>query len=144
MKQFLLVGLILISLRSFSQCPSQEFINGSVTDMKAEVLQTFAINIVSKKDNKAKNKDLELFLTKGITYEFVIFSNKEYEGELVMSLFDSRDHVLACTYNETSRVRNKKFRFTCRTTGSYTLSYYPDHNTYCGLILLGSAKKVSK
>lgn len=135
---------MIVSLHSFSQCPSQEFINGSVMDMKSQVLQTFTININSKKENRAAKKDLELFLTKGIIYEFEIFSEKEHEGDLVMTLFDSKDHVLACTFNEISRTKNKKFKFSCRTTGSYTLSYYPDRNTYCGLILLGSAKKASK
>ena len=96
------------------------------------------------KKNKAANKDVKVFLTKGLQYEFVIFPDKDFSDELVMSLFDAKEHLLICSYNETSGFKAQKFKFTCRVTGEYTLSYYLDKNAYCGLILLGNVKKRKK
>ena len=145
MKYYLTLSLsLLFSLVAFCQCPTQEFIVKSCGIMKSQIVQTFPIYIASKKDNKKSNKDIILFLTKGLIYEFVIFDDKDHQDELVLSLFNSKEQLLVCSFNETSGMKAKKIKFSCNVSGEYTLSYYMDNNTYCGVVLIGNIKKAKK
>lgn len=133
--------LVFITAQIQAQCPSKEFVDNNSKGLKCDIVQTIEINILSKKDVTDEEKDLKLFLTKGLTYEFMIFDGEDHNEELVLSLFDAKDNRLACTFNDVSGMRSKKIKFLCKTSGDYTLSYYPRKKKYCGMILIGTAKK---
>jgi len=144
MKLQIYIALFFISLQIPAQCPSKEFVEQCAKGLKCDIVQTFEINIASKKEFKSQQSFYKLFLTKGITYEFYIFDSEDFEKQLVLSLFDAKENRLACTYNETSGMKSDKFRFCCKTSGEYSISYYPDKGKYCGMVLVGSAKKAGK
>jgi len=115
---FLLIG----SISSFAQCGNQlvdSLMSGFAED---EVyMREFKVRFkAGTLENPAPTKKYSVFLNEGVHYHFSVRNADEYEGEVIMQLFD-RNNLIGSTFDLESRVDHKQFDLLCDREGRYQL-----------------------
>ncbi|MGZ3901668.1 MAG: hypothetical protein ACXVDC_15180 [Bacteroidia bacterium] len=133
-KAFLLsciVCLIMVS-NSFTSlkkkdCDPQALLSEGVSKLKNfTFVKEYPFSFKEKKKNKPIEYKKQLVtLNRGVKYKFLAISNKEYEGQAVVSIFNNekQEILVATTYNQAMKKHYDEISFECKTTGNYCLSF---------------------
>ena len=122
--------LMVIPLLAFKKdkCNSDAIYNEIVKKLKKySILKDY--RIYSKKKKNISPKDYEYFiipLNRGVKYKFTAISSSDYEGKLVMNLYNNpqKEFLFATSLiQETENVR-ESIEFKCQSTGNFCIGYH--------------------
>ncbi|MBI4647941.1 MAG: hypothetical protein HY738_15470 [Bacteroidia bacterium] len=141
--KFLILALLMAyKFDAFSQC-NDELINICALDIgEATYLKEFKVRLKkAKKGKPAPVARFSVVLNKGTHYRFTTCNAKEYDGEVILQLYDA-DRLLGSTYNVQTGKMYKAFDFICRKSAVYHLFFsYKEGKEGCSVGILSFVNK---
>ena len=125
-----LMLIIIIPLFSFKKdkCNSDAIYNDIVKKLKKfSVLKDY--RIYSKKKKNISPEDYEYFtisLNRGVKYKFTALSSGDYEGKLVINLYNTpqKEFLFATSLIQGTENVRESIEFKCQSTGNFCVGYY--------------------
>lgn len=145
MKKYIVLTIALsfvLSIGAFAQC-NDELVNMCALDVgDATYLKDFKIRLKKGKKNKpAPVARFSVVLNKGTHYRLSVCDAQEFEGEVILQLYDN-DKLLGSTYNVATGKSYKQFDFVCKKSAVYHLFYsFKEGEEGCSVGILSFVNK---
>jgi hypothetical protein len=125
-----LVFILIIPLMGFKKdkCNSDALYEQLVLKLKKfSVLKDYRIYM--KKKKKLTPDEYEYFtipLNRGVVYKFQAISNPDFEGKLVINLYNNpqKEFMFATTLSQGTQNVKESIEFKCQSTGNFCIGYY--------------------
>lgn len=122
--------LLIIPLMGFKKdkCNSDALYEQAVMKLKKfSVLKDYRIYM--KKKKKVTPEDYEYFtipLNRGVVYKFQSISNPDFEGKMVINLYNNpqKEFMFATTLSQGTKAVKESIEFKCQSTGNFCVGYY--------------------
>ena len=113
------------------------FVNGIQKLGKYSYLKDYRVYM--KRNKNLAPEDYEYYtisLNRGTKYKFMALSNGDFDGKLVINLYNSpkKEFLFASTYSQKTKTVKESIEFKCETTGNFCIGYYfLDGKEGCGV-----------
>lgn len=122
--------ILIIPLLGFKKdkCNSDPLYEQGLAKLKKfSVLKDFRVYMKKKKKVTAEDYEyVTVALNRGVNYKFQALSSPEFEGKLVMCLYNNPDKqvMFATTLSQGTGAVRESLEFKCQGTGNYCIGYY--------------------
>lgn len=125
-----LTVFLIIPLMGFKKdkCNTDALYDQLVVKLKKfSVLKDY--RIYKKKIKKLTPDDYEYFtipLNRGVVYKFQAMNNPDFEGKLVINLYNNpqKEYMFATTLIQGTQNMRESIEFKCQSTGNFCIGYY--------------------
>lgn len=114
--------LLTCSISSFGQCGNQLVDSLLAENDENEIyIREFKVRFnEGTLDNPTPTKKYSVYLNEGIQYHFAVRNADEFDGDVIMQLFD-RNNLIGSTFDLSKQIDRQQFNFMCDRAGRYQL-----------------------
>jgi len=135
----LLLAIVLTAFtyNANAQCNDKLLEKGAELLEKYTYLKDVRVRLKKAKKNEVAEQRASVILSKGTKYRIVGAEAKEFDGKLIVSLFNSSG-LVASNYDPASKKFFSGIDFTCKQSGLYyIICSFEDGQEGCGIAVLG-------
>jgi hypothetical protein len=133
----LLIAFLILSGNVYSQCNDQlqtSCSGGIGSDYK--YLKNFPVKLAKSSKEAPVSQKYQITLSGGTTYKLTACNASEFEGKVIVSLYNGFA-LVATTYVADTKKHYPSIEFPCKMSGSYNLTFYfEDGKEGCAVCIL--------